>query len=286
MKLNAYGVIALLVAVIVSVQSADAQSAPPVRPNSASATGDEDTVNPDRPGIADGSRVIRPGQVQLESGLQQEYRRDADSHTRTDFVPTLLRLGISERVELRIESNFASWTSATTTDGSKNNASGLAPASLGFKYQIFDSNGEHRRSVGTIVRIFPPSGSSEFRSRRYAGDVRLAGDWDFASNLSLNPNIGVARVDDGQGGTFVAGLGAMTLNYLPTPSWNPFIDLGYQSPESANGKASLLLDGGVAYILGRNVQLDMSMGQGLRGTTPPRPFIAAGLSIRASAFRR
>jgi hypothetical protein len=207
-----------------------------LQPASTTAAVDDDTLNPDRPGIADGSRVIRPGQVQLESGLQQEYRRDADGHTRTDVTPTLLRFGISERMEVRIESNFLSWTHAKMTEGSTNSASGYSPASFGLKYQIFDSNGDHRRSLGTIIRIFPPSGSSEFRSRRYASDVRLAGDWDFASTLSLNPNVGIARVDDGEGGTFAAALGAMTLNYLPTPSWNPFIDVGFQSPEARAGR--------------------------------------------------
>ena len=121
---------------------------------------------------------------------------------------------------MRIESNFLSWTHATMTDGSANSASGFAPASFGVKYQIFDSNGDNRRSIGTIIRVFPSSGSSEFRSRRYAGDVRLDGDWDFASRLSLNPNVGIARVDDGQGGTFAAAIGAMTLNQ------------GAQAPES------------------------------------------------------
>src|SRR6185437_9180822 len=41
-----------------------------------------DLINADRPGIADGSRVIRARRLQLEMGLQQDCRR-ADEGVRT-----------------------------------------------------------------------------------------------------------------------------------------------------------------------------------------------------------
>jgi Putative MetA-pathway of phenol degradation len=251
-------------------------------PPRSAATEEADPINPDRPGIADGSRVISRGQVQAEVGLQQEYRREAGSRTRTDFTPTLLRFGVVRRVEVRIESNFASWMRESGDGASPTRTSGYAPGSIGLKYQIFDSHGEHRRSVGTIVRLFPPSGSRAFASHSYDGDVRLAGDWDFAPKLSVNPNVGAARLEDGERRTFVAALGALTLNYLPTAALNPFVDLGYQSREMKHGQSALVVDAGIAYIVGANLQLDVSVGRGVHGTTPPHPFIAAGFSVRAS----
>ena len=50
----------------------------------------------------------------------------------------------------------------------------------------------------------------------------------------------------------------------------------------AGGKSAafVIVDGGVAWIVRSDVQLDLSVGNGTRGDTP-RPFVAVGLSVRA-----
>jgi hypothetical protein len=240
-----------------------------------------DLINPDRPGIADGSRVIRPGQLQLEIGVQHELRRPTpETRTATTFAPFLARIGLTKQLEARVETN--SITSVRTTGPSEpaTRETGYSAVSIGAKYQIYDSGGDERRSFGMIARLFPPSGSSKFRNDRSTGDVRLAADWDFAPTLSLNPNVGFGIEQGDAGETFAAALGALTLNYLPTERINPFVDAAIQSPEAAHGTAAIIIDAGLAYIIGRNVQLDVSGGRGVRGSTPPRPFAAIGLSLR------
>src|SRR5262245_37090628 len=137
-----------------------------------------DLINPDRPGIADGSSVVGSKTFQIESGIQLEYRRSGDSREHTFFVPTLLRFGIGNRWEARIEGN--SYTRDTTfASGIKTDqASGFAPTSLGFKYHIYNSSGDHQVSLGTIVRVFPTWGANEFRTQHTTGDIRLAADWN------------------------------------------------------------------------------------------------------------
>jgi len=238
----------------------------------------EDLINPDRPGIADGSMVIGAKRLQIETGIQAEYRHQNESSEYTLFFPTLLRIGISDRWEARIEGNTFTWKS--DFDDTTNHASGLAPLSLGFKYHIADSGGASHPSMGAIVRVFPAWGTSDFRTQHVTGDLRLVADWDFAHKLSLNPNVGVGVYEDDQGKVFVAGLFALTLNYLPSKNLNPFIDFGLQVPEEKNGDTSVILDAGVAYIVGRNVQLDVSAGTGVNGQTPPHPFISLGVSLR------
>jgi hypothetical protein len=247
-----------------------------------------DLINADRPGIADGSTVVGPKTFQIETGIQAEFRRDGDSREHTIFIPTLLRFGIDNHWEVRVEGNtytrVTSFESTTTT----NQTSGFAPLSLGFKYHIFESHNDHQLSLGTIVRVFPTWGSKEFRTQHTTGDVRLAADWNFAPRLklSLNPNIGVAKYEDDQGRLFTAGLFAVTLNANPTQKLNPFIDLGVQWPEVKNGQTGAILDGGLAYIVGRNLQLDASVGTRVHGETGPQPFIGFGISWRAKFRRR
>ena len=42
----------------------------------------------------------------------------------------------------------------------------------------------------------------------------------------------------------------------------------------------MIYDAGVAYIVGHDIQLDLSVGTGAAGLTPPHPFVSAGISKR------
>jgi hypothetical protein len=267
----------------VAAPVARAQTAAPI---AATDTSSDDLINADRPGIADGSRVIAAGQVQLETAFQQERHVDGGARSRRTFVPTLLRIGLTPRIEARVESNTFTHERVTADDGAVERSAGLAPVLLGGKLALYDSRGERRRSLGAIVRVAPPSGTDAFRTAHATGDVRLAGDWDFAPELSLNPNLGIARYEGSDGEEFSTALGALTLTYQPTERWNPFVDLGYQSREDSGASWSLIVDAGVGYVVGRDLQLDVSAGEGVRGTTVPKPFVAAGVSLRADVFRR
>ncbi len=243
---------------------------------------DEDLINADRPGIADGSTVVGPKTFQLETGIQQEFRRSGDVREHTFFVPMLLRIGINSKFEARIEGNTFTRVSTFVSATPVNRVSGFAPVSLGVKYQFYNSECDHQLSLGTIVRVFPTWGSSEFRTHHATGDIRLAADWKFAPSLklSLNPNVGIARYEDDEGKLFTTGLFATTLNYSPTNKLNPFIDIGIQAPETSDGQTSVIFDSGIAYIIGQNLQLDASFGTRVHGETGPRPFLEIGVSWR------
>lgn len=240
----------------------------------------DDYINADRPGIADGSNVVGEGRLQIEVGIQKEYRRNSSIHNRTLLVPALVRLGLDQNWEVRLEGNTYSWTKAYDVIQGGNQSEGAAPTSIGIKYHFIDSTGPQRLSLGTILRIFPPSGSRDLRTAHTTGDFRLAADWDFASQWSLNPNVGVAVYEDAGRQTYATGLLATTLNYNPSKTLNLFVDMGIQSKEAKRGKTSVILDAGVAYVIGRDYQLDFSVGSGVAGATPPRPFFSIGSSKR------
>jgi len=220
-----------------------------------------DLINPDRPGIADGSAVVGRGIFQLEAGLE----RDHDAAARSLATPLLLRYGINKDFELRLEGNGY----IHADDGS-----GFAPLSIGAKYHFRDAP-----SLGIIARLFPPSGSGAQRSHTTAGDVRLAADINLGTKWSLNPNIGVTSQDDGAG-RFTAGLAALTLQYNISDRANVFVDGASESPEERGGGTSLVVDAGTAWIVGSNTQFDISAGWRARGSKPPNVFLAAGISRR------
>ncbi len=228
----------------------------------------EDYINPDRPGIADGSNVVGTGRL-----------RNDGARERTLFVPTLLRLGLSQDWELRGETNAYIWDRVRDPATGVSKSEGASPVSLGVKYHFMDSAGLQQPSLGTILRVFAPSGSGAFRTGHTTADLRLAADWDIAPKWSLNPNVGVA-IYESAGRTYEAGLFATTLNYNPSQILNVFVDTGVQSPETKHGRTSVIYDAGVAYLLGHDIQLDVSVGAGAAGSTPPHPFVSAGISKR------
>ena len=240
----------------------------------------DDYINADRPGIADGSTTVGKNRFQLETAIQAEFRHDGDEHERTIFFPTLLRYGFADKVEVRIEGNtYSRMRQKDSTDTS--HSDGFAPTSIGFKYNFVDApEGSRQVSLGAIARIFPPSGSGDFRNSKTTGDFRIAADWAFADNWSLNPNIGVGVFQDDSNRTYTAGLAAATLNFNPSKTLNFFVDTGIQAPEEKGGRASIIIDAGVAYIIGHDIQLDLSVGTGIAGSTTPHPFLAAGFSKR------
>jgi hypothetical protein len=249
-------------------------------PGRQAAAGPEDYANPDRPGIADGSNVVGRGRFQIETGIQQEFRHADGTGDRRIFVPTLLRLGLTEELEARVETNAYTWERTSDPSTGVGRTEGGAPISLGLKYHFQDSNGISQPSVGTILRVFAPSGSGDFRTRHATGDFRIAADWDFAPTLSLNPNIGLGIYEGSDGRLFTAGLFAATLNYNPSKQLNFFVDTGVQSPEERNGATSVIYDAGIAYLINPDVQLDLSVGTGGGGRTTPHPFLSAGISKR------
>lgn len=239
-------------------------------------------INADRPGIADGSTVIGTRRFQIELGYQNEYRKDGTDTNRLQFAPLLLRFGIDSHLEFRVESNFVTFSRQTSVPNGTTKTDGFSPASFGVKWQFQEQKETGKKaSLGTIVRVYPASGSSDFKQNHTTGDIRLAADWDFTPNLSLNPNLGIGFYEDGNGETYTAGTLAMTLNYWNRAhKINPFLDFGLIAPEERNGHSSLIFDTGIAFILGPNVQLDFSVGTGSLGRTSPHPFISTGLSIR------
>jgi len=240
----------------------------------------DDDMNPDRPGIADGSNVVGAGRFQVESGLQREWRRDGAERERLTYVPTLLRLGIDAHWEARIEGNAFGWQKQSDLVNGVSHSAGAMPVSVGVKYNVQASDDSGKPGYGAIVRVFPHSGSETFGTHRATGDARLVADVPLAGDWSLNPNIGVATDEDSDGRQYNTALLAVTLGYAASKQLNLFVDTGMQSREQRHGGGQVIVDIGMAYMLTPDLQLDASIGRGVHGSTPPHAFASAGVSVR------
>jgi hypothetical protein len=202
----------------------------------------------DRPGLADGATTVGHGVAQLETGVT------ADDERLT--LPTLLRFGLTDGFELRIESDVVS------DDGD------IAPVSAGFKLRLRDG----AFPLSLIASVQPPSGGGSLRSTEFEGEARLVSDIDLAEGLSLTPNVGVSVAEGGGAAAiFAASLEREMGRALP------FVDF---EATIADGDTSVIADAGVAWVVRPDTQLDISAGVNVTGDEYPDWFIAAGYSRR------
>ena len=211
----------------------------------------DDLINADRPGIADGSATLKARTFQIEIGGERDDRTGEHDL----LAPTLLRYGLSDNFELRVESSVYQ------------RVEGWAPASLGVKYHFSD-----KPSLGVIARAFV------INSPDKSYDLRLANDFAAGEKWAFNPNIGVAY--SGGSDRFVSGLAALTAQYNVSETLNVFVDGGLTYPEEKKGTGALLLDAGTAWIFRPDSQLDFSIGWGAHGNSVPDVFWSGGISHR------
>ncbi|HJW08086.1 MAG TPA: hypothetical protein VJ483_00530, partial [Holophagaceae bacterium] len=86
-------------------------------------------VNPNRPSFANPATVTMPGVAELEFGLQRTLFSD---DSRSDYQPTLLKLGLTSDLELRFGWN--GWTRNEDASGAA--VTGATDPSLGFTWRL------------------------------------------------------------------------------------------------------------------------------------------------------
>jgi hypothetical protein len=228
-----------------------------------------DPINADRPGLADAAAVVGKGALQIESGLQWEMREDEDAF----FLPTLFRVGLTRRIEARVEGN-----TVTSVFVANQRRTGLAPISFGAKVGIVLAD-DNTPGVSLIGRVVPKWGTNGFAGNHTVGDVRVAVDWDVSEHWSINPNAGWVWSDSDLT-SFATGMFALTIGFAPRPAVSLFVDTLVLQREREDGSASNVWDAGVAYIPRQNWQFDVSAGVRTRGDTAARVFVAIGFAYR------
>lgn len=214
----------------------------------------EASIVADRPGLADGSTTVPRGVAQLETGVTAD---GGDEEHLT--LPTLIRYGITDRLELRVDSDVVGWTSGDSE---------IAPVSAGFKLALRGG----AVPLSLIASVQPPSGGGSLRTSAFESEARLVSDIELAEGLSLTPNVGVGVVE----GDGAAAIFAMTLE-RELGSALPFVDF---ETTIADGDTSMIADAGVAWVVRPDTQLDISAGFDVLGDEYPEWFIAAGYSRR------
>jgi hypothetical protein len=231
----------------------------------------EEPISTDRPDFVESSDVVGAGRVQIETGFSRE-RNDADGiRSRTRSTPTLVRLGVSENLELRVETD--GYMRSKTRDqatGLTQNDRGFADASLGVKWHMRDGDeASGTPGMALLAHLDVDSGSRPFRGQGVRPSLRFVAEWELPNDFSVGvmPGIYADRREDGK--RFAGGIFAVTVGKALTSSLRGFVEIaGQQLTSRRNGGSVVTFDTGVTYLVNNSMQLDFSISRGLNSTSP------------------
>lgn len=140
----------------------------------------DDGIDTDRPDTVESSEVVGKGRFQIETSIASERNHADGAKTRTYTTPTLLRYGVADNWELRLETDGATWAQATDDATlARHTERGFSDVSLGVKWHMQDGDeAGGRPSLGWLLHADVPSGTRAFHGSGVRPSLRFVAEWD------------------------------------------------------------------------------------------------------------
>ena len=195
----------------------------------------------DRPSQTDSPFVIEKGNIQIESGINiQEIQSDINS---------LIRIGIFDGLELRINSNYI-----INDEISFQKKSSFDDFEIGSKFRIIEKT-ENKFNISFLTYLSIPTAPEVFSYNEYGFINKLLFSHNLTSDIKIGYNIGYNKF------TSYDDLLKYSFIYVKTlSSFSIFFEL---YGDSSTDLSSLNFDSGLIYILDNDRQFDLSIGKGL-----------------------
>jgi hypothetical protein len=225
------------------------------------------TIETDGPDFVESSEVVGKGRLQFESDFETE--RDHQTAIRRSSLKTLVRMGLSDNIEARVEieglARVFPATSATPADS-------LGGTAIGLKWHSHDLDASTGKpSVSWILHLELPRMNGLAQKNYLQSSLRSVITWDLGQDWSAGLMPGMRLNTSATGEHFVsASLGAVLGKKL-NERWRVFAESA--TPQIARAKyggVTWSWDVGAAYLITDNWQLGMRAGAGLNRNTPNR----------------
>jgi hypothetical protein len=230
------------------------------------AYGQDTDIVTDRPDVTESSIVIPKGSLQFENGLT--WTND-HSQSVLDFSETLVRLGLSDRTELRIVvPNYLEGLNARAP------ATGFGDVAIGMKQQLGPLPGDVDLSV--IVALSFPTGADRISSHGFDPFIKFPWSEDLKAGWSIGGMQSLFwYTEDGRRN--LTWEPTFYLEKQLTKPWDAFAE--FAGDFAQRGGPREIAHFGTAYKLTPKNQVDFHFGFGL-SRAAPAPFFAVGYSFR------
>lgn len=244
------------------------------------ARADDEPIATDRPDFVESSDVVGKGRFQLETSVAWERDRQGNVRTRLGSTPTLLRLGVADDWELRLETDGHLRGRISYPEGLVRTR-GWSDLSVGVKWHQRDGDeAAGTPGIGWLLHADLDSGSPAFRGQGVRPSLRMVAEWEFAGGWTLGVMPGLYRDRDENGQRFYGGILAAVVGKSFTDTVRGFVELsGQQLAAAKHGGKVVTLDVGAAWLLTRDLQLDAAVARGVNAAAPDWSW-TLGLSTR------
>lgn len=245
-----------------------------------------ETIAPDRPGYGDAISIVPAKNFQVETGFQYDADKSNSNTGVQNYTwnTTLLRLGISEHIEARLDWNVVQ--TKTSLNGTQiDKQTGVLPFRLGMKAKISDNKGAIPAVTFIGMMGLPFTASKNMRPSYVNTDLQLSCANSITDWLTLCYNLGLSFDGNQPNPT---GYYALSLEFGIGDKLGAYVQGRGFSQRTLNINNSYDFDNsnaveaGVMFYPKPHIQIDLSGGLTVvnanHGGTPA--FVTAGLSWR------
>lgn len=209
----------------------------------------------DRPTFSLSPATIPKGRIQIETGYTFSLEKASPDVKTHNFPETLVRIGLTETTELRLE-----WPTLTYISNGQD-VNGFNDLALGFKVQVLQQQG-FRPRLSFVGRLSIPTGDKDFSSDRVDPLFRTILTYALNKRVGLFGTVNIGSPTS-QGTRFVQVSSSLGLSAAIRDRLTGFVEyFGLYPRDVASGSANFLQTG-VLYQLTYNLQLDVRVGGGL-----------------------
>lgn len=224
----------------------------------------------DRPDQTESSSTILENSFQIEMGMV--IQKSDDNHVTSFAGPsTLIRYGISDKIELRLFNQFESHKIKLDSGDIKTN--GLGDIEVGIKVQVFKKEGVNTE-VAFLSHAIIPTAKDELSNQKIGTINKLSISHSISDAIGLGYNIGYDYVGKTSALTYSVVLG-FSLSDKIGAYIEPFGALAEGGQYEAN------FDVGLTYLAKDNLQFDVAYGTGLNNDMQ---YLSAGFSWNIPQF--
>ena len=249
-------------------------------------------IETDRPDFTESPNVVPKGALQIETGfiLENDYSAKEQRNSKIQLSErnftantTLFRFGLTENIELRLNTNYGiskviNMNDIGILDSTHNpylsNISGFSTSFIGFKTNLYKND---KLSIGFLGHLYIP----ELASQDFAkvSGQKIAPEFLIPLTYDITDRFGIA-----------VQYGLTWDGFTANPTTSYTLALGYGITEKLsfyvepygfltnNGEELHLINGGFTYLVNDDFQVDLTGGFGLNEAAPDN-FLNCGASF-------
>lgn len=211
-------------------------------------------LNTDRPDFTESAEVVPRGSLQFEGGYDFNTTGNNGYHA---VGETLVRFGLLRWWELRLGLNSWLWE-----DGNTIAAGGKDDVSVGMKFQLLRKNNIlsiWKPDAALILETALPSGSGDYRENMLQPSIKLALSWPVSPWFDIGINVGYVYAGE-NGCRFHQFIESVVAGFSLGERWWVYLEFYCIQPEERKSSDAHYVDGGLAFSVGEDLQLDAKAG--------------------------